>query len=530
MSENRPQMTVQSAVEVVAAVVDVEQGEKVLRIYREEQAPVDFVCMAHGTARTEMLDLLGIGETAKAIVMCMVSRQTGVRLLKRLGRELEMRYPGRGIAFAIPITGIGLRWHKLLTAADEEQKEVSRMHETEKNDGFDVVAVVMERGYTNVAMDAARKAGARGGTVISARGIAENEVKRFFGIEIQAEKEIVFLVVRSDEKQQVMTALMQAVIDGKLDYTIADSVAVSLFQRVHPELAVALDITDEQPVTWFSARDDDNSLSAAMLDFFNNINEDGTLARLEEKYLGHGNDFDYVDTRTFLRAVENILPEVQPLFEKYAREIDWRLLAAIAWQESHWDPQATSPTGVRGMMMLTRNTAQSLGLTDRTDAAQSIDGGMRYLQDMMDKVPDSIPKDERIWFALAAYNMGYAHMLDAMALTRKQKGNPNSWADVKLRLPLLSQKPYYSKLKYGYARGHEAYAYVENIRKYQISLVGYLSEKERQQQQTLALAEDYPAVLPNELEQPQETTLPFFKFRADKQMDNARMKLPGHLY
>ena len=317
---------------------------------------------------------------------------------------------------------------------------------------------------------------------------------------------------------------------GKLDYTIADSVAVSLFQRVHPELAVALDITDEQPVTWFSARDDDNSLSAAMLDFFNNINEDGTLARLEEKYLGHGNDFDYVDTRTFLRAVENILPEVQPLFEKYAREIDWRLLAAIAWQESHWDPQATSPTGVRGMMMLTRNTAQSLGLTDRTDAAQSIDGGMRYLQDMMDKVPDSIPKDERIWFALAAYNMGYAHMLDAMALTRKQKGNPNSWADVKLRLPLLSQKPYYSKLKYGYARGHEAYAYVENIRKYQISLVGYLSEKERQQQQTLALAEDYPAVLPNELEQPQETTLPFFKFRADKQMDNARMKLPGHLY
>jgi membrane-bound lytic murein transglycosylase F len=181
------------------------------------------------------------------------------------------------------------------------------------------------------------------------------------------------------------------------------------------------------------------------------------------------------------------------------------------------------------MMMLTQYGAKP-GLTDRTDAAQSIDGGMRYLQDMMDKVPDSIPKDERIWFALAAYNMGYAHMLDAMALTRKQKGNPNSWADVKLRLPLLSQKPYYSKLKYGYARGHEAYAYVENIRKYQISLVGYLSEKERQQQQTLALAEDYPAVLPNELEQPQETTLPFFKFRADKQMDNARMKLPGHLY
>ncbi|HGH7231944.1 TPA: membrane-bound lytic murein transglycosylase MltF [Klebsiella aerogenes] len=331
---------------------------------------------------------------------------------------------------------------------------------------------------------------------------------------------------RVDEKRGT-TALMQAVIDGTLEYTVADSVAVSLFQRVHPELAVALDISDEQPVTWFSEKSEDNSLSAAMLDFFNSMNEDGTLARLEEKYLGHGNDFDYVDTRTFLRAVQNTLPDLKPLFEKYARQIDWRLLAAIAWQESHWDPQATSPTGVRGMMMLTRNTAQSLGLTDRTDAEQSLDGGMRYLQDMMAKVPEAIPKEERIWFALAAYNMGYAHMLDAMALTKKQKGNPNSWSDVKQRLPLLSQKPYYSRLKYGYARGHEAYAYVENIRKYHISLVGYLSEQERKAAQEMAIAEAYPAVAPEELDsEHKEYAMPFFKFRSEKLVDNVKLKLP----
>ncbi|HDU4604180.1 MAG: membrane-bound lytic murein transglycosylase MltF [Klebsiella aerogenes] len=331
---------------------------------------------------------------------------------------------------------------------------------------------------------------------------------------------------RVDEKRGT-TALMQAVIDGTLEYTVADSVAVSLFQRVHPELAVALDISDEQPVTWFSEKSEDNSLSAAMLDFFNSMNEDGTLARLEEKYLGHGNDFDYVDTRTFLRAVQNTLPDLKPLFEKYARQIDWRLLAAIAWQESHWDPQATSPTGVRGMMMLTRNTAQSLGLTDRTDAEQSLDGGMRYLQDMMAKVPEAIPKEERIWFALAAYNMGYAHMLDAMALTKKQKGNPNSWSDVKQRLPLLSQKPYYSRLKYGYARGHEAYAYVEIIRKYHISLVGYLSEQERKAAQEMAIAEAYPAVAPEELDsEHKEYAMPFFKFRGEKLVDNVKLKLP----
>ena len=308
-----------------------------------------------------------------------------------------------------------------------------------------------------------------------------------------------------DEKRS-SADLMQAVIDGKLDYTIADSVAIGLFQRVHPELAVALDVTDEQPVTWFSLQDDDNTLSAAMLDFFNNINEDGTLARLEEKYLGHGDDFDYVDTRSFLRAVDSVLPDLQPLFEKYASEIDWKLLAAISYQESHWDPLATSPTGVRGLMMLTKNTAQSLGLSDRTDAEQSISGGMRYLQDMMSKVPDSVPQDEKIWFALAAYNMGYAHMLDARALTAKQKGNPDSWADVKQRLPLLSQKPWYSKLTYGYARGHEAYAYVENIRKYQISRVGYLQEKEKKATEEMAIAEAYPAVSPHELQHSENDT------------------------
>ena len=209
MSEYQPQMTIHSAVELVVAVVDTAQAESVLRVYRENRALVSFECMARGTARTEMLDLLGLGETSKAIVMCLAGHQLAQHLLERLGYELKMRYPGRGIAFSVPVTGIGVRWHKLLTQA--EQTEVLDMDRAEKKDGFDVVAVVMEQGYTNLVMDVARKAGARGGTVISARGIAEDEVKQFFGIEIQAEKEIVFLVVKSEEKQEIMTAIMKAV-------------------------------------------------------------------------------------------------------------------------------------------------------------------------------------------------------------------------------------------------------------------------------------------------------------------------------
>lgn len=295
--------------------------------------------------------------------------------------------------------------------------------------------------------------------------------------------------------------LLEAVADGKLDYTIGDSVTVGMLQRIHPQLAVAFDITDEEPVTWYMQREQDDSLNAAMLDFFSQMGEEGAMARLEEKYLGHVGTFDYVDTRTFLRAIDNTLPDIKPLFEKYASAIDWRLLAAISYQESHWNPQATSPTGVRGMMMLTRNTADSLQVADRLDAEQSIRGGSEYLRRMMEKVPETVPEDERIWFALAAYNMGYAHMLDVRKLTAKQGGNPDSWADVKLRLPMLSQKRYYTQTTYGYARGHEAYAYVENIRKYQISLVGYLQDQDRKLAQRAAteaeLGKGYPAVQPD---------------------------------
>ncbi|WP_127957968.1 membrane-bound lytic murein transglycosylase MltF [Serratia microhaemolytica] len=285
--------------------------------------------------------------------------------------------------------------------------------------------------------------------------------------------------------------LLEQVADGQLDYTIGDSMTIALLQRIYPQLSVAFDITDEAPVMWYLKRSQDSSLYAALLDFYNRRLEDGTIARVEEKYLGHMGSFDYLDTRTFLSAIDTVLPNFRPLFEKHANGIDWKLLAAIAYQESHWNPQATSPTGVRGMMMLTRATAGSLGVTDRLNAEQSIRGGAVYLQKLMAKVPETVSEHERIWFALAAYNMGWGHMLDARKLTKMQRGNPDSWVDVKQRLPLLSEKRYYSSLTYGYARGHEAYTYVENVRRYHMSLVGYLREKEKkaERQQSVQKAE-----------------------------------------
>lgn len=282
--------------------------------------------------------------------------------------------------------------------------------------------------------------------------------------------------------------ILEMVADGEVDYTLEDSIAVALQQRIHPQIAVAFDLLDEHAITWYMRRSKENSLDAALLDFFNLSHETELLARLNEKYFSHVESFDYFDTMAFIKAIDNKLPEYQPLFEKYAQVIDWKLLAAIAWQESHWDPLATSPTGVRGLMMLTKPTATTMGIADRLDPEESIKGGAAYIAYIMERLPETIEEDDRIWFALSAYNMGYGHMQDVRKLTEMLGGDPNRWLDVKARLPLLTQKKYYSQLTYGYARGHEAYRYVENIRRYHQSLVGYLQSQERKQH-TLDIAQ-----------------------------------------
>lgn len=277
------------------------------------------------------------------------------------------------------------------------------------------------------------------------------------------------------ETSQKLTSeqLLIQMAEGKIDYVIANSLDVSAIQHIKPNVAVAFDLTDEASVHWYLANNSYSDLQAALLDFMNTAIETGLIARIEEKYFNHLSQFDYVDTRSYLRAIETVLPKFVPLFEKYRGNLDWRLLAAIAYQESHWNPDATSPTGVRGMMMLTKATAERMRITDRTDPEQSIKAGSEYLHLLISQMPDTIAEADRIWFALAAYNMGLGHLLDARRLTRILGGDPDNWLDVKRNLPLLSEKRYYSQLKYGYARGHEAYQYVENIRRYENSIMNY---------------------------------------------------------
>lgn len=260
--------------------------------------------------------------------------------------------------------------------------------------------------------------------------------------------------------------LLISVLAGEVDYTVIDSKTLAIQRRYYPEISIGFTIKNAQPIAWALSKQGDDSILASMIEFFGEVHHDGTLLALDDKYYGHVEQFNYVDTRTFIRAVDKKLPKYQPLFEKYGQDIDWRLLAAISYQESHWDPRARSYTGVRGMMMLTLATAKQMGIKSRLDAEQSIRGGAKYFKKMIEKMPARIPNPDRIWFALAAYNVGFGHLNDARIITQRQGGDPDRWVEVKSRLPLLKQKKYYKKTKYGYARGDEPVHYVENIRRY----------------------------------------------------------------
>ncbi|RJY06365.1 membrane-bound lytic murein transglycosylase MltF [Parashewanella spongiae] len=275
--------------------------------------------------------------------------------------------------------------------------------------------------------------------------------------------------------------LLEMVDRGEIKYTISDSTIVKVNQRFMPEIRQGIVLAKQRPIVWMLPPTNSDKTLSQLLAFWHQERKSGNIAFLKEKYFGHVKKFDYVDTRAFIRAVSSVLPLYQPLFELHGKDIDWRKLAATSYQESHWNPAAKSFTGVRGMMMLTSTTAKELGINDRLDPAKSIRGGATYLRNMLNRLPDVIPENQRMWFALASYNIGLGHVIDARKLAAKLKLNPNSWRDLKKVLPLLQKRKYYRKLKYGYGRGKEAVHYVDSIRRYYDTLLWIDQQSTRKQ-------------------------------------------------
>jgi membrane-bound lytic murein transglycosylase F len=262
--------------------------------------------------------------------------------------------------------------------------------------------------------------------------------------------------------------LLKRVESKEADYALADAIGFAVSRRLHPDLAAAFNVGPEIKVAWAFSPVAEVPLMMSAFAFFDKMKLNGTLARLQDRYFGHTSRIQAVDSEALIGKINTVLPRMRAHFHE-AQEItgiEWRLIAAIGYQESHWDPLATSPTGVRGIMMLTEDTADRMKIRNRLDARDSIIGGAKYLAILRDTVPPRIPEPDRTWLALAAYNQGYGHLEDARILTQRLKLDADSWLDVRKAYPLLREAVHYDALKYGFARGDEAVSFVENVRNY----------------------------------------------------------------
>ena len=263
--------------------------------------------------------------------------------------------------------------------------------------------------------------------------------------------------------------ILADVSQGRVQYTLASSTEFALNRSVHPELAIALDLSPERAIAWVvNTGGRDASLLHRVNAFFVLAREEGLIRAVLDRYYGEDERFDYLLSRNFMEHLGSRLPAYLGWFQEAAAKygIDWRLLAAMGYQESKWDPGAISFTGVRGLMQLTEDTAQMMRAGDRRDARASIFGGAKYLSRMLQTIPRRIPEPDRTWFAVASYNVGYGHLEDARVLAQATGRNPDRWEDVREVLPLLSQERWYTRTKRGYARGWEPVRYVENVQAY----------------------------------------------------------------
>ncbi|MDR2365983.1 MAG: membrane-bound lytic murein transglycosylase MltF [Zoogloeaceae bacterium] len=260
--------------------------------------------------------------------------------------------------------------------------------------------------------------------------------------------------------------LLADVASRKVEIALVDQALVSIGQNYYPALQTGLEVGKAEPIAWMFPADGDLRLYERAQEFIEKMRDDRALMILRDRYLGHLERLRPMDVVVFIERIETLLPKYRALFQQAQQEtgIDWRLLAALSYQESHWNPLNTSPTGVRGIMMLTEYTADRMGVSNRLDPNESILAGARYVNILKSYIPESTPEPDRTWQALAAYNIGPGHFNAARRLAGRKGVNGDSWFEMKKILPLLARPEYYANLKSGRARGGEAVILVENVR------------------------------------------------------------------
>ncbi len=261
--------------------------------------------------------------------------------------------------------------------------------------------------------------------------------------------------------------LIARVSEGTLSYAIVGSLAAAIARNIYLDFDVAFTAGAKRPLAW-AVPDTYPGLRDDLDRFLARVQRDGTLERLIERYVPDARAFLRLDASGLMDRMRRVLPQYGSLFHDAQEKtgIEWRLLAALAFQESKWDPAAESETGVRGLMQLTEDTARRMGVTNLLDPAQNVLAGARYLADLKKRLPERIQEPDRTWLALAAYNIGLGHLEDARILAQRQGLDPDHWVSVKKVLPLLALPEHYERAKLGYARGGMPVAFVDRVRGY----------------------------------------------------------------
>lgn len=267
--------------------------------------------------------------------------------------------------------------------------------------------------------------------------------------------------------------LIRQVAESEIDATVADTNIAWLNHRYYPQIRIGFSISGEQTLAWAVKKGSDDLL-AAINSFMAKIKDNGTLRKVRKQYFDDRNDMGKVDLKAFHRRLETRLPRYEPVIRAMSEAygFDWRFVAAMVYQESHFNPWARSYTGVRGLMQVTLSTAREMGIDNRLDPDQSVRAGVKYLAHLYERFDDVENPDDRLLFALSSYNIGYGHMRDAQEIARKKNLDPHEWTSVEEVLPLLSRPEYYRQTRFGYARGREPVRYVNNILTYYDILIG----------------------------------------------------------
>ncbi len=274
--------------------------------------------------------------------------------------------------------------------------------------------------------------------------------------------------IQLDDYLNISTAqLLRLVSQGKYDCAISDRWEASLYLRFFTSLREVVKLDDGQPYHFLVSANSNSKLKLnnELSYWFQKAARRGELGRIHHRYFGYLGELTSQDSSRFFRSVGKEFKLYRESFKKFAKEFNlpWQLVAAVAYQESHWQAGAESHTGVEGLMQLTRETAEHLGVDDRRDPIQSIWGGAKYLRYLIDSQPSKIAFRERLSLALAAYNSGPAHLLDAQTLALNKGTNRLSWKDLKSVYPLLADPSYESELQYGPARGDETVNFVDRV-------------------------------------------------------------------